>query len=87
MARTLKEIIAHADELAARAESAALIGDGHQKVIARLRKAVLARAEGEQAVADAVHDARVDGMAWSSIGLILGTTGQSARERYGALDR
>ncbi len=84
MPRTLQHIIDHADELAALAEQAEPEGDGHRGAIGNLRAAVVASAQADQAVADAVAAGRADGMSWTAIGLIVGTSGEAARKRYGA---
>jgi hypothetical protein len=47
-----------------------------------LRNAFLARAEAEQRVADAVEMARGDGHSWASIGAMVGTSGEAARQRF-----
>lgn len=86
MPRTMYEILAHADELAARFED-------HEPDLRRvddatalrsLRTAVLARAEADRAVATAVSDARETGHSWAAIGAMLGTSGEAARQRFGA---
>ena len=81
MPRSLKEILENADELAARFE-----GDfeGVEVPIAehRLRLAALARAQAERKLAEAVVEAREDGVSWSKIGKALGTSTQAAQTRY-----
>lgn len=54
--------------------------------LGRVYDAVRARAQVEQQVAAAVAGARADGKSWRVIGLILGTSAQAARQRYGQLD-
>lgn len=84
MPRTIDEIIKHAEELATRFE-------GHEpgpddirdaSALRELRHAFLARAETEQRVTDAVRKARADGHSWASIGAMVGTSGEAARQRY-----
>lgn len=86
MPRTINEILAHADELAARFESHVPnprhIDDA--AALQSLRTAVLARAEADRAVAAAVADAREAGHSWAAIGAMLGTSGEAARQRFGA---
>lgn len=43
------------------------------------------RAELENSVAELVVKARAENMSWKLIGQILGTSGEAARQRYGAL--
>lgn len=83
MPRTTKDIIDHAEGLAARFEVADPI-NGHVDAVAQLRGAVVARANGEAAVVDAIANARADGMSWAGIGLLVGTSGEAARQRFGA---
>lgn len=86
MPRTINEILAHADELAARFENhepdIGQVGDA--AALRALRAAVLARAEADRTVAAAVADAREAGHSWSTVGAMLGTSGEAARQRYGA---
>jgi hypothetical protein len=42
-----------------------------------------ARADAERRLAEAVEVARDDGHSWSSIGAMVGTSGEAARQRYG----
>jgi len=43
------------------------------------------RTELESSIADLVVKARAENMSWKVIGQILGTSGEAARQRYGAL--
>ena len=85
MPRTAEEILAHADELAKRFEAEP---DPHRiRDAATLRELARAferwaRAEGD--LASAVATARADGHTWAAIGAMLGTSGEAARQRYGA---
>jgi len=85
MPRTADEIISRAEELAARFEDhepdAEDIKDA--SALRELRQAFLARAEAEQRVTDAVQRARAEGHSWASIGAMVGTSGEAARQRYG----
>ena len=85
MPRTVKEILDHADELAARFEGAepeeSDIKDAAS--LRELRLAVQARAEAERHLADAVSIARGEGHSWAAIGAMVGTSGEAARQRYG----
>lgn len=84
MPRTAQEILDHADELAARFEQHEP-DDGVREAdaLAAVRDAFLARAHAERAVTDAVVRARHDGHSWASIGAMVGTSGEAARQRYG----
>jgi hypothetical protein len=85
MPRTIEEIVGQAEELAARFE-------GHEPnpasmrdatALRKVRKAFLARAEVERRVNEAVEKARSEGHSWASIGAMLGTSGEAARQKYG----
>lgn len=85
MPRTAEEIIHQAEELAARFEDHEPDADDIKDASAlrELRQAFLARAEAEQRVTDAVREARAEGHSWASIGAMVGTSGEAARQRYG----
>jgi hypothetical protein len=85
MPRTTDEIINQAEELAGRFEDHEPDVDDIRDASAlrELRQAFLARAGAEQRVADAVRKARADGHSWASIGAMVGTSGEAARQRYG----
>jgi hypothetical protein len=85
MPRTIDEIINQAEELAARFEDHEPDPDAIRDAAAlrEVRKAFLARAEAEQHVSEVVEKARGDGHSWASIGSMLGTSGEAARQRYG----
>jgi len=89
MPRTIDEIVSQAEELTARFESHEPDPDAIRDATAlrEVRKAFLARAEAEQRVTEAVEKARVDGHSWASIGAMLGTSGEAARQRYGTAAR
>jgi hypothetical protein len=85
MPRTLQEILDHADELAERFENYEPTDDERMTdAELALSRAVIASARTNQAVADAVAAARATGSSWTRIAAVLGTSAQSARERYGA---
>ena len=85
MPRTIDEIINQAEELATRFEDHEPDADDVRDASAlrELRHAFLARAEAEQRVTRAVVKARADGHSWASIGAMVGTSGEAARQRYG----
>ncbi len=84
MPRTIDEIINQAEELAARFEHHEPDVDGVRDASALrdLRQAFLARAEAEQRVTEAVEKARSEGHSWASIGAMVGTSGEAARQKY-----
>jgi hypothetical protein len=84
MPRTADQIINQAEELAARFEDHLPDADDVRDASAlrELRHAFLARAEAEQRVTDGVRRARADGHSWASIGAMVGTSGEAARQRY-----
>jgi hypothetical protein len=83
MPRTAQEILDHADELAARFEHAEPTDVRDAAALRAVRDAVLARAEAERNLGDAVVRARHDGHSWAAIGAMVGTSGEAARQRYG----
>lgn len=84
MPRTVEEILAHADELAARFEQYEPRPEDELDVdaITALRAAVAEQSAAERHVIDAVRTARRAGMSWAAIGTFVGTTGEAARQRY-----
>jgi hypothetical protein len=84
--RRVSDILAHADELARRFEDYEPRPEDERDpaIYLALRDAVLTRSQAERAVAHAVAAARADGFSWASIGSLLGTSGEAARQRYGA---
>ena len=85
MPRTVEEILKHADELAKRFEDYEPSADDERdpQVFAALRSAVVARSDAERLIREAVEHARASGYSWASIGSIVGTSGEAARQRYG----
>lgn len=84
MPRTAQEILDQADELAARFENyEPKPGDALDAAQLReLRAAFADRAQAEKTLADAVDNARAAGHSWASIGAMVGTSGEAARQRY-----
>lgn len=84
MPRTVDEILAHADELAARFEDYEPSAAEELDVAAmnELRAAVAEQSAAERHVVDAIRSARQAGMSWNAIGSFVGTTGEAARQRY-----
>lgn len=85
MPRTAQEILDQADELAARFEAhEPEPGAGHDATALRaVRLAFQERAGAERRLAVAVSAAREAGHSWASIGAMVGTSGEAARQRYG----
>jgi hypothetical protein len=85
MPRTTQVILDQAEELATRFERHQPSADSAREASALrgVRVAFLARAEAERELVDAVVNARHDGHSWSSIGAMVGTSGEAARQRYG----
>ena len=44
----------------------------------------MSRSDAERAIKEAVEQARTRGYSWAFIGKIIGTSGEAARQRYGA---
>ena len=87
MPRSTDEILARADELAMRFEDyEPAANEGiDARALRDIRHAFLRRAEAERAISDAVAVARAEGQSWAAIGVMLGTSGEAARQRYGRL--
>jgi len=85
MPRTVQEILDHADELAHRFEDYEPDPSDRRdpEALAAVRDAVIARSEAERILISVVHAARGKGHSWQSIGTLLGTSGEAARQRYG----
>ncbi len=84
MPRTVEEILAHADELAARFESYEPdpADEVDAEAVGLLRAAVAERSQAERHLLAAVARARKSGMSWAAIGTLVGTSGEAARQRY-----
>lgn len=88
MPKALHELLAQADELAAWFESyEPAAGDRHTvDPVTALHLAALRRAVAERELAEAVERAREQDVPWRVIGEAVGTSGESARQRYGRTD-
>lgn len=84
MPRTVEEIIAHADELAARFEEydPSVSDELDVEALQALRAAVAEQSNAERHLIEAIKVARKSGMSWASIGTFVGTSGEAARQRY-----
>jgi hypothetical protein len=85
MPRTAQEILDQAEALADRFERfEPEPGSGVDAAALRdLRVAFQNRADAEKQLAEAVEAARTAGHSWASIGAMVGTSGEAARQRYG----
>lgn len=85
MPRTLQDILDHGDELAKRFEDYEPTAEDERdpEVFAGLRRSVVARSEAERSIQQAVAEARSHGYSWRTIGSLIGTSGEAARQRYG----
>lgn len=84
MPRSVEEILRHADELAARFENYEPNPSDEldPAAVAVLRAAVMERSTAERHLLEAVRQARAARLSWSTIGALLGTSGEAARQRY-----
>lgn len=82
----MREILEQADELAARFEQHDPVEDSIEDAapLRAVRAAFLARARAELDLAETVRTAREKGCSWASVGAMVGTSGEAARQRYGA---
>jgi hypothetical protein len=86
MPKSTKEILDHRDALLADVFESYEPRPGDERdgrAYQALRAAVQKRSEAEGEIVDAVSAMRVARWSWTSIGGILGTTGQAAQQRYG----
>lgn len=84
MPRTINEIINQAEEMAAQFEQHDPGSNAVRDATAlrEVRNALIVRAEAERHLVEAVQIARTEGHSWGSIGAMLGTSGEAARQRY-----
>lgn len=87
MPRSVEEILQHAEQMAAHFEDFDPAGatELNPRAVKLLRKAVQQRSDAERHIIDAIKVARDAGLTWSSIGTLIGTSGEAARQRYGRL--
>ncbi len=85
MPRSTADILNHADELADAFENLDP-EEGLNRVtgLGELYLAVQDRAASERRLRKAVSAARDEGTSWAFIGRVLGTSGEAARQRFGA---
>jgi hypothetical protein len=87
MPRTVEEILAHADKLSEMFETDQLPGEGRTLDAAALRgvrEAFEDLALAQKRLGERVAVARASGHSWAAIGAMVGTSGEAARQRYGA---
>jgi hypothetical protein len=86
MPRTVQDILDHSDDLARRFADYQPNAEDERDpdASAALRRAVASRAEAERSIIAAVGQARATGYSWQTIGRLLGTSGEAARQRYGS---
>ena len=84
MPRSVEEILQDADDLSARFEDyePTPTDELDPSAVTLLREAVRERSEAERHLLDAVRAAREAGMTWTTIGTLVGTTGEAARQKY-----
>ncbi len=88
MPKSLQDVLAHADELAARFERWEP-DDAYLQAVElweELVSAVKARADAERLLADVIAKGRAAGFSWGAIGTALGVSGEAARKRYRQTD-
>ena len=85
MPRTVDEILEQAEELAGRFEThdpnQAGIRDAN--ALRDVRAAFQLRADAERRLTEAVTLARAEGHSWATIGMMVGTSGEAVRQRFG----
>lgn len=82
MARSVEEILRQSEVIARQRH---LLEGESDSPLERLRQAVVGRGEAERRLLEAVRAAREAGCSWATVGAILGTSGEAARQRYGPL--
>lgn len=85
MPRSIDELMARAEELAAEFEDYdPEPGDrGDEPPLTALRRAAYRQALIERELLQSVRRARESGASWAQVGKELGTSGEAARQRYG----
>ena len=87
MPRTVDEILAQADELARRFEDAEPVGETDGAALRAVREAFEDVALTQKRLSERVAVAKASGHSWATIGAMLGTSGEAARQRYGKAGR
>lgn len=86
MPRSVRETLEHSDQVAKRFENYEPSPEDRRdpEAYLALRRAAETRADAERSVVNAVRRARDAKYSWQIIGSLLGTSGEAARQRYGA---
>ena len=81
--RTLEESIAALEETTGRLVAQTARMNDPLDPLAAVATAFESRVWAEKHLADRITEARAAGCSWASIGGMLGTSGEAARQRYG----
>lgn len=84
MPRTVEEILAQADELAKRFEDAEPVAGTDGAALRAVREAFEDLALTQKRLSERIAVAKAAGHSWATIGAMIGTSGEAARQRYGA---
>jgi hypothetical protein len=84
MPRTAEEILAQADELAKRFENFDPVNRLDGAPLRAVREAFEDLALAQKRLGERVSAAKASGHSWAAIAAMLGTSGEAARQRYGA---
>jgi len=84
MPRTVDEILAQADELARRFEDAEPVAGTDGVALRAVREAFEDLALSQKRLSERIAVAKAAGHSWATIGAMIGTSGEAARQRYGA---
>jgi hypothetical protein len=87
MPRTVEEILAQADELARRFEDVEPVGEADGAALRAVRESFEDLALAQKRLSERVAVAKASGHSWATIGAMLGTSGEAARQRYGTARR
>lgn len=85
MPRSMSEILDQAEELAKRFEDHEPdpADERDARSLMDVARAFITKTRAEADLASAVAVARANGHSWTSIGAMVGTSGEAARQRYG----
>ena len=84
MPRTVDEILAQADELARRFEDAEPVAGTDGTALRAVREAFEDLALTQKRLSERIAVAKAAGHSWATIGAMIGTSGEAARQRYGS---
>jgi hypothetical protein len=83
MPRTVDEILAQADELSRRFEDAEPVAGTDGAALRAVREAFEDLALTQKRLSERIAVAKAAGHSWATIGAMIGTSGEAARQRYG----